>query len=989
MTSPSRRLALPGAALLALALLLGFRAFDGALLAPSDLQRTTHPSGDSPLVGQSVRVEGVVTAVSPHGFFYYLGDPGGGAWGGVRVDGAALARRIGERVAVEGVVAEVFSETRLLESTASSHGHGDVPPPARVTVAELRNGEPWEGVLVEIENVTIDGFTSDFGEFSFSDRTGSGGEVDDEFFHSYVSDPGDTFEWIRGTVGYGFGDFHVEPRSDRDFRGWKSARGNDAQLVVAVHDERGRAIPAKVTLLRADGATLRLGPDDRAEGSDDVAYLPGPPRTVPVPAGTYDWVVSRGIEYGLAEGQVTVTSGGEARIDAVLVRELDTRGWISGDYHLHSAPSNDTVVPVGGRIRSLAGEGVEWAIATDHNVVTDYAPVIRGLGMERWILSSIGEEITTNTFGHFNVWPFRPGAEPVAWQGLSPAGLFAAARTDPGLEVVQVNHPVVPDWGNQYYQVFAISPFTGEPEVAGFSFDFDAVELFNGRFLDEGLANFETWMRMLNNGHAVTATGNSDSHNIVFREPGYPRNYVASSADEPDDAREDELVAGVLAGRVFVTYGPVLDLSVNGGRVGDLVAAPEGTVRVRARVQAASWLDVTEARVYANGRIIATFPLDSSGPGPFDATVEWEERPAADTWYVVFVDGTGDLAPVRRGPEFRPLAFTNPVWVDVDGNGGFDPPGNVADAVTAAELDEVDASGVPLRIGDWVSVTGCATTDTRYGDPVTGIFYVEDGTGGVQVREAIGSVTPVGRGDEIWAGGYVTQSLGETILSECLVEVRSSGNPCVEAGTVTTGAIAAGAGAEPLEGRVVRLVGVDVTGGAWPVGGAEGAVVIDDGSGPATLYVPRGVVVPAEAAGLADFELTALVTQRDFSSPFLSGYRLALRAGGDLFPGTSAATGVPDGPAGGRLEFGAPRPNPFAGSVRVPLLGTARGRAPRVEVVDVAGRRVRSLAPESAEAGEVVWDGRDSTGRAAAAGIYYLRLLGTDDPRTVRVVKLK
>jgi hypothetical protein len=192
-----------------------------------------------------------------------------------------------------------------------------------------------------------------------------------------------------------------------------------------------------------------------------------------------------------------------------------------------------------------------------------------------------------------------------------------------------------------------------------------------------------------------------------------------------------------------------------------------------------------------------------------------------------------------------------------------------------------------------------------------------------------------------------------------------------------------------LEGRVVRVAGVNVTAGAWPVNGAEGAVTIDDGSGPVTLYVPRGVVVPAEASGLADFELTALVAQRDFSPPFLSGYRLSLRAGADLFPAGAAATGVPDGGTSARLELGAPRPNPFQGDVRVPLLGSARGRSPRVEVLDVAGRRVRTVAPEGPESGWIVWDGRDASGRAAAAGIYYLRLLGGDDPRTVRVVKLK
>ena len=41
-------------------------------------------------------------------------------------------------------------------------------------------------------------------------------------------------------------------------------------------------------------------------------------------------------------------------------------GWISGDFHLHSAPSGDSPVPVPGRIRTLAGEGVEKAILGIH-----------------------------------------------------------------------------------------------------------------------------------------------------------------------------------------------------------------------------------------------------------------------------------------------------------------------------------------------------------------------------------------------------------------------------------------------------------------------------------------------------------------------------------------------------------------------------------------------------------------------------------------------
>jgi hypothetical protein len=992
---PSRfltRVLAPTAAVAAgVAVLLGYAPEHGGMLSPIDVQRTDNPSGESPWLGQSVEVEGVVTGVSPHATFYYVADPAGGPWSGLKVQGSSAGRTVGERVLVRGVVIEESGETRLEQSSVQGGTRGRLPEPQTITVTDLSaHGERWEGVLVRIEDVTVTSRTSRFGEFSFRDAGGSGGEVDDEFFHPYIADIGDRFEAIGGIVAWGFGDYHVEPRSGADLVGFRSVRGHDGQIVVSVHDTRGRFLPSRVTLFAPNGSALHLGPDDRAEGSTDETYVIRDPQTVPVPAGTYDVVISRGIEYGFHQERVTVPSGGEATVRAVLERELDSRGWLSGDFHLHSAPSSDTPMPVPGRIMSLAGEGVEWAIATDHNAITDYAPVIGELGLTEWITSSVGDEITTHSpgFGHFNAWPLELGGVPPRSEGTTPAALFAAARADLGVEVVQVNHPIVESWGNQYFQVYGVSPFTGDPSDPAFSFDYDALEIFNGQFVAEGLNNLEIWMRQLNNGHRITATGNSDSHHLVYSEPGYPRNYVRSSTDRPAEASEDELVAAVLAGRSFVTYGPLIDLRVNGGSVGDLVGAPDGTVQLWARVQCASWMDVNEARVYANGKQVATLPIARSEPGPMEVTLAWEDAPQVDTWYLLYVDGPGTLAPVRRGGGFRPLAFTNPVWVDVDASGGFDPPGNVADEVTVAELDAVDASGIPLRIGDWVSVTGCAVTDTRFGDPTSGIFYVEDGTGGVQVRETVGTVTEVRRGDRVWAGGYVAQTVGETVLTECEIQVLGPGGGCGGPQTATTGAVAQGTGIEPLEGRVVAIAGANVVGGSWPTGGAEGVVTVDDGSGPVTLLVPRGVSVPPEAGGLQDFPFTALVTQRDFSPPFLSGYRLTLRDGQDLLGRGPGATDARLAGAAG-LSFGTPRPNPFRGEIRVPLSGRPGGAVPRVEVLDVTGRRVRSLVPESAGAGRIVWDGRDSGGRSVAAGVYYLRLRGTADARTVRVVKLQ
>jgi hypothetical protein len=973
----SPRHALTGAALALLpAILAGAPPVSAPILSPIDVQRTT--AGSSPWAGSRVALGGVVTGVSPDGLFYYVADPSGGEWSGLKVEGRALRRRIGERVSVMGEVQELFGETRLRERTSRAMGSGELPAPAAVPLAEL-NAERWEGVLVRVDDVVVLGPTSGAGEFPIQDSSGGIALVDDEFHTWYIADVGDRFESITGIVAFGFGDFQLEPRSDADLAGWTSGRAFDAEIRFRVTDATGAPIPCKVTLFPVGGSPLALGPDDRAEGSEDVAYLVLGEGTVRLPAGTYDLVISRGIEYGLHEERITVASGGSPLVSATLAREVDTRGWISADFHLHSAPSSDSPVPVAGRIRTLAGEGVEWGIATDHNRVTDYAPVIAELGLSSWITSSIGQEITTQIFGHFNAWPLEAGRQPVPWQNVTPAGLFGFAHADPGVDVVQVNHPVIASWGDQYFQIYAVSPFTGEPENAGFSFDFDVLEVMNGRHFDQGLDNFETWMRMLNNGRRITASGNSDSHHVVFTEPGYPRNFVAAQG-EPDEAREEDLVQAVLDGRVFVSYGPILDFTANGFGLGELADAPGGDVALELRVQCASWLRASQATIYANAEPVGTMDFGSGSESPQDAVQAFVHRPARDTWYVVLVEGPGGLAPVRRGAEFRPLAFTNPIWVDADGDGAFDPPGNFANALPIAEAREVDSQGAGVRIGEWVAIEGCATTDTRFGES-TGLFYVQDATGGLQVRETLGPITEIRRGDPVRAAGIVSQVLGEMVLVDAKLEVPAPPGSCPDPLDIVTGAV--GWGLEAREGSVVRITGANVVSGSWPQNGVEGLVTIDDGSGAAALFVPPGVVVPPEAADLSDFRFTALLGQRDFSPPYQSGYRLTLRSASDV-----------EGLAGGALAastgveaFGRPRPNPFRTELTIPVFPRPGEPLPGIVVHNVAGQVVRRLTAESSQARAIVWDGRDARGRTAGPGVYFVRLLGAGEDQTIRVVK--
>jgi len=79
--------------------------------------------------------------------------------------------------------------------------------------------------------------------------------------------------------------------------------------------------------------------------------------------------------------------------------------------------------------------------------------------------------------------------------------------------------------------------------------------------------------------------------------------------------------------------------------------------------------------------------------------------------------------------------------------------------------------------------------------------------------------------------------------------------------------------------------------------------------------------------------------------------------------------------------------NPVRGSVRLAFTLPAQG-AVQLDILDVGGRRVRSLLRGNRKAGrhEQVWDGRDTHGRTLAGGIYFGVLQVDGTLSTVKIV---
>jgi hypothetical protein len=191
-----------------------------------------------------------------------------------------------------------------------------------------------------------------------------------------------------------------------------------ARISYRVSDETGAPIPAKIALVALDKRGRPLEGDGRrrpsmaegrlGNGRQAIAMTANGHGELRVPAGRYELLISRGPEYGMHhERDFTLTSGGSMHVEAVLPREIDTRGWMSADMHLHSTPSFDSGMPTDKRVISAAAAGVELAVSTDHDVHTDYLPTIRALGLGAYIATAIGAEISTLEQGHFIGFPLR------------------------------------------------------------------------------------------------------------------------------------------------------------------------------------------------------------------------------------------------------------------------------------------------------------------------------------------------------------------------------------------------------------------------------------------------------------------------------------------------------------------------------------------------------------------------------------------------------
>jgi hypothetical protein len=396
--------------------------------------------------------------------------------------------------------------------------------------------------------------------------------------------------------------------------------------------------------------------------------------TLKLPQGRIYIEVSKGFEIRPLRKVVEITPDTrEIVLEVERVLPWREKGWVTADTHVHF------LSPISAMLEGSA-EGVnvvnllasQWGeLMTnvgDFDGKTTWGS--KEAGGDGEYLVRVGTENRQHVLGHISLLGYQ--------------GPIIAPMTTGGPDEAAIGDPIeilLTEWARQCRSqggVVVLPHFPrprAEHAASIVSGEIDAVEMTSWENLYAGLDPYSVsdWYRYLNCGYLVAAVGGTDKMDAATAV-GTVRTYARIQPGL--EFTYDNWKAAVRRGETFVTYGPLLEFSVDGQPMGGriMMTPGGGTVDVEWQVSSVT-VPVSRVELVINGEIRQSVPVSTG-----DSRGHWQVKIERSCWLGLLVRGH-----YADKPEII-AAHSTPVMVSVEGS----PLLAATDAVTI--LDQIEGS---------------------------------------------------------------------------------------------------------------------------------------------------------------------------------------------------------------------------------------------------------------------------------------------------------
>ena len=298
--------------------------------------------------------------------------------------------------------------------------------------------------------------------------------------------------------------------------------------------------------------------------------------------------VTRGFEYAPVHERIHIAPGQrEVTLQISRWTDMAASGWYSGDSHVHFLSTQGAHLEQQGEdLRVVNLLQSQWgSLFTNTEDFTGRVSTTPG---GRYV-TYVGQENRQHVLGHLILWGLTEPVMPWCTDGPSEGELGSSLES------------TLADWADRAHAqggTVVIPHFpvpNGEPAVLATTGRADAIESLMWDPYKEAV-----YYHYLNAGYRLPLVGGTDK-----MSSGVPVGLYRTYAQLDEEFSYPAWCAAVRAGRTFLSGGPIVQLTVDGQRVGDTVAlSGPGTVQVEAWAE--SIFPLSSLEIVVQGRVVAS-----------------------------------------------------------------------------------------------------------------------------------------------------------------------------------------------------------------------------------------------------------------------------------------------------------------------------------------------------------------------------------------------